>query len=90
MAKTAFITGIAGQDGGHLAKLLHEKGYKVYGMMRGQLEASHPRYSQIKEEMPYVNIVMADLTDLSAMTRALQDIQPDEVYNLAAISHVGY
>ncbi len=90
MAKTAFITGIAGQDGGHLAKLLHEKGYKVYGMMRGQLEASHPRYSQIKEEMPYVNIVMADLTDLSALTRALQEIQPDEVYNLAAISHVGY
>ena len=90
MAKTAFITGIAGQDGGHLAKLLHEKGYKVYGMMRGQLEASHPRYSQIKEEMPYVNIVMADLIDLSALTRALQEIQPDEVYNLAAISHVGY
>lgn len=90
MAKTAFITGVAGQDGGHLAKLLHEKGYKVYGMLRGQLEASHPRYSQIKQEMPYVNIVMADLLDLSALTRAMQDIKPDEVYNLAAISHVGY
>jgi GDPmannose 4,6-dehydratase len=90
MAKTAFITGVAGQDGGHLAKLLHEKGYTVYGMLRGQLEASHPRYSQIKEEMPYVNIVMADLLDLSALTRAMQQIKPDEVYNLAAISHVGY
>ncbi len=90
MAKTAFITGVAGQDGGHLAKLLHEKGYKVYGMLRGQLEASHPRYSQIKQEMPYVNIVMADLLDLSALTRAMQDIKPDEVYNLAAVSHVGY
>jgi len=90
MAKTAFITGVAGQDGGHLAKLLHEKGYKVYGMLRGQLEASHPRYSQIKEEMPYVNIIMADLLDLSALTRAMQQIKPDEVYNLAAISHVGY
>lgn len=90
MAKTAFITGVAGQDGGHLAQLLHEKGYKVYGMLRGQLEASHPRYSQIKQEMPYVNIVMADLLDLSALTRAMQDIKPDEVYNLAAISHVGY
>lgn len=90
MAKTAFITGVAGQDGGHLAKLLHEKGYTVYGMLRGQLEASHPRYSQIKEEMPYVNIVMADLLDLSALTRAMQSIKPDEVYNLAAISHVGY
>lgn len=90
MTKKAFITGIAGQDGGHLAELLHKKGYQVYGVMRGQLEASHPRYNQIKEEMPYVNIVMADLLDLSALTRALQEIQPDEVYNLAAISHVGY
>lgn len=90
MAKTAFITGVAGQDGGHLAKLLHEKGYKVYGMLRGQLEASHPRFSQIKQEMPYVNIVMADLLDLAALTRAMQEIKPDEVYNLAAISHVGY
>ena len=90
MAKTAFITGVAGQDGGHLAKLLHEKGYTVYGMLRGQLEASHPRYSELKAEMPYVNVVMADLTDLSALTRAMQEIKPDEVYNLAAISHVGY
>lgn len=90
MAKTAFITGVAGQDGGHLAKLLHEKGYTVYGTLRGQLEASHPRYSQLKEEMPFVNIVMADLLDLAALTRAMQDIKPDEVYNLAAISHVGY
>lgn len=90
MAKTAFITGVAGQDGGHLAKLLHEKGYTVYGMLRGQLEASHPRYAQLKQEMPYVKIVMADLLDLSALTRAMQEIKPDEVYNLAAISHVGY
>ncbi len=90
MAKTAFITGVAGQDGGHLAKLLHEKGYVVYGMLRGQLEASHPRYSQLKQEMPYVKIVMADLLDLSALARAMQEIKPDEVYNLAAISHVGY
>lgn len=88
--KKAFITGIAGQDGGHLAALLHKKGYEVYGMMRGQLEASHPRYQHIKEEQPYVQIVMADLLDLSALTRAMQEIQPDEVYNLAAISHVGY
>lgn len=90
MAKKAFITGIAGQDGGHLAKLLHEKGYEVYGVMRGQLEASHPRYKAVKAEMPYVELVLADLLDLSALTRAIQHIQPDEVYNLAAISHVGY
>lgn len=90
MAKKALITGVAGQDGGHLAKLLHEKGYEVYGVIRGQLEASHPRYRAFKEEMPYVQLVLADLLDLSALTRAMQDIQPDEVYNLAAISHVGY
>ncbi|MDB5165257.1 MAG: NAD-dependent epimerase/dehydratase [Candidatus Saccharibacteria bacterium] len=88
--KRALITGVAGQDGGHLAKLLHEKGYEVYGTIRGQMEASHPRYRQIKEEMPYINLVMADLLDLAALTRAMQEIKPDEVYNLAAISHVGY
>lgn len=90
MPKVALITGIAGQDGGHLAALLHEKGYTVYGVIRGQLEASHPRYQKVKAEMPYVNLVMADLLDLAALTRAMQEIQPDEVYNLAAISHVGY
>jgi GDPmannose 4,6-dehydratase len=90
MAKTALITGVAGQDGGHLAKLLHEKGYKVYGIVRGQMEASHPRYRAIKEEMPYVELIMADLLDLSSLVRAMQLARPDEVYNLAAISHVGY
>ncbi len=89
-AKRALITGVAGQDGGHLAKLLHEKGYEVYGTLRGQLEASHPRYQHVKEEMPYVNIILADMLDLAALTRAVQEVQPDEVYNLAAISHVGY
>ncbi len=88
--KRAFITGIAGQDAGHLAQLLHEKGYEVFGTLRGQLEASHPRYQAIKNEMPYVNIVLADLLDISALTRAMQEIKPDEVYNLGAISHVGY
>lgn len=88
--KKAFITGIAGQDGGHLAALLNDKGYEVYGVMRGQMEASHPRYQAVQKEIPYVKLVMADLLDLSALTRAMQEIQPDEVYNLAAISHVGY
>lgn len=88
--KRALITGIAGQDAGHLAQLLHDKGYEVYGTIRGQIEASHPRYQQTKEEYPFVNIVLADSLDLSALVRAMQEIQPDEVYNLAAISHVGY
>lgn len=88
--KRALITGIAGQDAGHLAKLLHEKGYKVFGIIRGQMEASHPRYEAVKAEMPYVEIIMADLLDLSSLVRAMQEAKPDEVYNLAAISHVGY
>lgn len=88
--KKAFITGLAGQDAGHLAKLLHEKGYEVYATLRGQLEASHPRYQAAQREFPFVKIVLADSLDLSALIRAIQEIKPDEVYNLAAISHVGY
>lgn len=90
MAKKAFITGTAGQDGGHLATLLNEKGYEVYGTIRGQIEASHPRYQSLQKEFPFLKIVPVDILDISALTRALNDIQPDEVYNLAAISHVGY
>lgn len=90
MAKKALITGITGQDAGHLAKLLHEKGYEVYATIRGQMEASHPRYQKVKEEFPFVNLAMADNLDLSALTRVMQEIKPDEVYNLAGISHVGY
>lgn len=90
MAKKAFITGLAGQDAGHLAKLLNEKGYEVYATLRGQLEASHPRYQKLQEEFPYVKIILADSLDIAALTRAIADIKPDEVYNLAAISHVGY
>ncbi len=58
--------------------------------MRGQLELSHPKAQQFLAEFPYVNLVFADLLDLAALTRAMQEIRPDEVYNLAAISHVGY
>src|SRR3546814_12641837 len=61
----------------HLEQLLHEKGYTVYGVIRGQMEASHPRYTKIKEEMSYVELVMADLLDLAALTRAMQEIKPE-------------
>ena len=88
MSKKALITGITGQDAGHLAKLLHEKGYEVYATIRGQMEASHPRYQSVKAEFPYVNLVLADNLDLSALTAAMNQIKPDEVYNLAAQSHV--
>ncbi len=87
MAKQALITGITGQDGYHLAELLHEKGYKVYGIMRGQ---HNPRRQRLEQEQPHVEIIEADLTDQSSLIRALEVSKPDEVYNLAAISHVGY
>lgn len=88
--KKALITGVNGQDGGHLARLLYDKGYEVYGVIRGQIESSHPRHQAVQKEMPFLNIILADLLDLSSLTRAMQEIKPDEVYNLAAISHVGY
>lgn len=85
--KRALITGITGQDGGHLAELLHSKGYEVFGIIRGQ----HNTRRQITErEFPYVTLIEADLVDQSSLIRAMQLAKPDEVYNLAAISHVGY
>lgn len=85
--KSALITGITGQDGGHLAELLHEKGYEVYGIIRGQ---HNPRRKITEDEFPYVKLIEADLTDLSSLIRAMETAKPDEVYNLAAVSHVGY
>lgn len=87
MAKTALITGITGQDGYHLAELLHEKGYEVYGIIRGQ---QNPKRLRVIEEQPYVKLIEADLTDQASLIRAVEASNPDEVYNLAAISHVGY
>jgi GDPmannose 4,6-dehydratase len=85
--KRALITGITGQDGGHLAQLLHSKGYKIFGVIRGQ---HNTRRRQTEEEMPYVTLIEADLLDQSSLVRAMEVAKPDEVYNLAAISHVGY
>jgi GDPmannose 4,6-dehydratase len=87
MAKQALITGITGQDGYYLAELLHKKGYKVYGLIRGQQNPKRPR---IEREQPYINLIEGDLTDTSSLIRAIEISKPDEVYNLAAISHVGF
>jgi GDPmannose 4,6-dehydratase len=87
MAKQALITGITGQDGYHLAELLHEKGYKVYGLIRGQ---QNPKRQRVEQEQPYIHLVEGDLTDPSSLTLAIELAKPDEIYNLAAISHVGY
>lgn len=87
MAKRALITGITGQDGYHLAKLLHEKDYEVYGIIRGQ---HNPKRTTVEREQPYIKLIEADLTDQSSLIRAIEISKPDEVYNLAAVSHVGY
>lgn len=85
--KRALITGITGQDGGHLAELLHEKGYEIFGIIRGQ---HNTRRRITEQEFPYVTLIEADLVDQSSLIRAMEISRPDEVYNLAAISHVGY
>lgn len=87
MAKQALITGITGQDGYHLAELLNEKGYKVFGLIRGQ---HNPKQTRIEQEQPYITLIEGDLTDPTSLIRAMEIAKPDEVYNLAAISHVGY
>ena len=81
----AFITGITGQDGQHLAEFLHSKGCEVFGMLKGQ---NNPRALQIRDEFPYVELVPGDLADLTSLVSALEYVQPDEVYNLGAISFV--
>jgi GDPmannose 4,6-dehydratase len=81
----AFITGITGQDGQHLAEFLHSKGYQVFGMLKGQ---NNPRALQIRDEFPYVELVPGDLADLTSLVSAMEYVQPDEVYNLGAISFV--
>ena len=83
--RKAFITGITGQDGRHLAEFLHGKGYKVFGMMKGQ---NNPRAEMLRDEFPFVEIVPGDLTDLTSLVTALEYVQPDEFYNLGAISFV--
>ncbi len=81
----AFITGITGQDGQHLAEFLHGKGYEVFGMVKGQ---NNPKFDQVRDEFPFVEPVPGDLADLPSLVKALEHAQPDEVYNLGAISFV--
>lgn len=87
MRKKALITGITGQDGAHLADFLHKKDYEIFGIIRGQ---NNPKRKDIENEFPYVKLIEADLADQSSLIRAMQIANPDEVYNLGAISHVGY
>jgi GDPmannose 4,6-dehydratase len=81
----ALITGITGQDGQYLAELLHEKSYDVFGLVAGQ---NNPRADQIRESLPFIELIDGDLQDLSSLIAALEYSQPEEVYNLGAISFV--
>jgi GDPmannose 4,6-dehydratase len=83
----ALITGITGQDGQHLCELLDNKGYDVFGLIRGQRNA---RREAFEDEFPFVHLVEADLTDPTSLLAAVRASEADEVYNLGAISHVGY
>ena len=76
-SKRALITGITGQDGVYLSRLLFKKGYQVYGLVR-----------RIPKATSEINYVIGDLTDADSLQRCIQQVQPDEVYNLAAQSHV--
>jgi GDPmannose 4,6-dehydratase len=82
---TAFVTGITGQDGQHLAEFLHSQGYHVFGMVKGQ---NNPRVEALQHELPFVELVSGDLADLPSLVSAMEACQPDEVYNLGAISFV--
>jgi GDPmannose 4,6-dehydratase len=85
--KRALITGITGQDGLYLSELLLGKGYRVYGLIRGQ---NNPKADLVRAVVPDVTLLTGDLTDLSSLVTALSTARPDEVYNLGAISFVAY
>jgi GDPmannose 4,6-dehydratase len=84
--KTALITGITGQDGHHLTKLLLSKGYEVHGLINGQRNS---RLDEFSKEFPEAKLMNGDLTDFSSLLQVIDKVQPNEVYNLGAISFVG-
>ena len=85
MGKRALITGITGQDGSYLAEHLLAHGYEVWGLVRGQ---SNPRVSRVRQLLGEVRLVSGDLLDQGSLISAVERVQPDEVYNLGAISYV--
>jgi GDPmannose 4,6-dehydratase len=83
--KTAFITGILGQDGIHLSKFLSEKDYRIFGLINNK---KNPRFVDFLNNFPTINLIEGDLTDLESLRRALKQSSPDEIYNLGGISSV--
>lgn len=92
MAKVALITGITGQDGSYLAEFLLAKGYEVHGMKRRSSSFNTSRIDHLYQDVHQKNLKFklhyGDLTDSTNLIRLIQEIQPDEIYNLAAQSHV--
>ena len=92
MMKKALITGITGQDGSYLAELLLKKGYEVHGLIRRSSSFNTQRIDHLYKDPHERNVNMllhyGDMTDSTSLIRLLQEIQPDEIYNLAAQSHV--
>jgi GDPmannose 4,6-dehydratase len=90
--KTALITGITGQDGSYLAELLLEKGYMVHGIKRRASSFNTQRIDHIYQDQHIQNVNFklhyGDLTDSTNIIRIIQEVQPDEIYNLGAMSHV--
>lgn len=85
--KKALITGVTGQDGSYLAELLLDKGYEVYGMIRRSSVDFRERIAHI-EGKPHFHLVYGDLADAVSLIKVMTEVKPDEVYNLAAQSHV--
>ncbi len=85
--KKAVITGINGQDGSYLAEFLLEKGYDVYGIVKRN-SITESQFSRIDHIRNRLTLFYADVTDLASLTHVVKDVQPDEIYNLAAQSHV--
>lgn len=92
MSKVALITGVTGQDGAYLAELLLSKGYEVHGIKRRSSLFNTDRIDHLYQDPHEKNVKFklhyGDLTDSSNLTRIVQEVQPDEIYNLAAQSHV--
>jgi len=84
--KSALITGVTGQDGHHLSRLLLEKEYRVVGLVNGQRNSREDSFTQL---FPAVEIVRGDLTDFASLLNVVSEVKPDEIYNLGAISFVG-
>jgi len=84
--KKALITGITGQDGHHLTKLLLSKGYEVHGLVNGQRNSRESEYADL---FPQAKLLRGDLTDFTSLLQAVDQVSPNEIYNLGAISFVG-